>query len=52
MDIKRLNKEGANITLTRTLNNSVYELLPNDLRSALPIPEDIISLSGMEQNRR
>lgn len=52
MDIKRLNKEGANITLTRTLNNKVYELLPNDLRYALPIPDDVISLSGMEQNKR
>lgn len=52
MDIKRLNKEGANIILSRTLNNKVYELLPNDLRYALPIPEDIISLSGIEQNRR
>lgn len=52
MDIKRLNKEGANIALSRSLNNKVYELLPNDLRFALPIPEDIISLSGMEQNRR
>lgn len=52
MDIKRLNKEGANITLTRKLNNKVYQLLPNDLRYALPIPEDVIALSGMVQNRR
>lgn len=52
MDIKRLNKEGANIILTRTLNNKIYELIPNDLKYALPIPEDVISLSGMEQNRR
>ncbi|MET4140946.1 RagB/SusD family nutrient uptake outer membrane protein [Pedobacter sp. UYP1] len=52
MDIKRLNKEGANIALSRSLNNKIYELLPNDLRYALPIPEDVISLSGMEQNKR
>lgn len=52
MDIKRLNKEGANISLTRTVNNKVYTLPPNDLRFALPIPDDVIALSGMEQNPR
>lgn len=52
MDIKRLNKEGAGITLTRNLNNQTYTLPPNDLRYALPLPEDIIQLSGMIQNYR
>lgn len=52
MDIKRLNKEAANITLTRILNNQTYTLPPNDPRYALPIPEDVISLSGMPQNPR
>lgn len=52
MDIKRLNKEGAEIVLTRTVNDKEYKLLPNDLRYALPIPEDVISISGMEQNKR
>ncbi|KIO77517.1 hypothetical protein TH53_08725 [Pedobacter lusitanus] len=52
MDIKRLNKEGASIKLTRNLNGKVYELAANDLRFALPIPEDVIALSGMIQNRR
>ncbi len=51
-DIKRLNKLGANLTLTRTTNGQSYTLPPNDLRSALAIPEDVISLSGMEQNKR
>ncbi|SEM08104.1 hypothetical protein SAMN05216436_101351 [bacterium A37T11] len=50
MDIKRLNKEGANITLTRNLNGQIYTLPPNDPRFALPIPEDVIDLSGMQQN--
>lgn len=50
MDIKRLNKAGANITLKRTVNNSSFTLLPNDLRYALAIPEDVIELSGIEQN--
>lgn len=52
MDIKRLNKEGANINLNRLINGQAYILSPNDLRFALPIPEDVISLSGMEQNPR
>lgn len=52
MDIKRLNKEGANITLTRTVQGQTYTLAPNDLRYALPIPEDVIAISGMPQNPR
>ncbi|HMK02603.1 MAG TPA: RagB/SusD family nutrient uptake outer membrane protein [Ferruginibacter sp.] len=52
IDIKRLNKEGANITLTRILNNQAYTLSPNSLRYALPLPEDVLALSGMEQNPR
>jgi tetratricopeptide (TPR) repeat protein len=52
MDIKRLNKEGANISLTRIVNGVTYTLPPNDLRFALPIPEDIITLSGIQQNKR
>jgi hypothetical protein len=52
MDIKRLNKEGANITLKRIINGQTYTMAPNDLRFALPVPEDIISLTGMPQNPR
>ncbi|SIT94055.1 RagB/SusD family nutrient uptake outer membrane protein [Pontibacter indicus] len=52
MDIKRLNKEGANITLTRTVQGQTYTLPPNDLRYALPIPDDVIAISGMPQNPR
>jgi hypothetical protein len=51
-DIKRLNKEGAGITLKRMLNGQVFTLPPNDLRYAMPIPEDIIALTGMTQNPR
>lgn len=50
IDIKRLNKEGANIILQRSLNGHTYTLPPNDPRYALPIPEDVIQLSGMQQN--
>ena len=52
MDIKRLNKEGAAITLKRILNNQVYLLPPNDLRYAMAIPEYIIDITGMPQNPR
>jgi hypothetical protein len=51
-DIKRLNKEGASITLKRILNGQSFTLQPNDPRYALPIPEDIIELTGMPQNAR
>lgn len=50
MDIKRLNKEGANISLKRMVNGNTYILPPNDKRFALPIPEDVIAASGMQQN--
>ncbi len=52
MDIKRLNKEGAGIALSRVINGQAYVLPPNDLRFALPIPEEVIQRSGMPQNPR
>jgi hypothetical protein len=52
MDIKRLNKEGAGITLVRKVNGKTYTLPPGDPRFALPIPEDVIAASGMQQNER
>jgi len=51
-DIKRLNKEGANITLTRLLNGQTYTLPPNDPRYVFPIPDNEIQLSGIPQNPR
>lgn len=50
MDIKRLNKEGAGIVLTRMINGVTYTLLPNDNRYALALPADIIRMTGMPQN--
>jgi hypothetical protein len=41
MDIKRLNKEGANISLNRTINNQNFTLSPNDPGFALSLPQDI-----------
>jgi len=52
MDIKRFNKEGAGLTLSRVLNGKVFTLPANDLRFALPLPNDVIALSGMPQNPR
>ncbi|MDB5010791.1 MAG: SusD family protein [Mucilaginibacter sp.] len=51
-DLKRLNKEGADITLSRIVNGTTYSLLPNDNHWVLPIPGDEIALSGIQQNPR
>jgi hypothetical protein len=51
-DLKRYNKEGQNITLTRLLNGQTITLPPNDLRYVLPIPQYEINLSGIAQNPR
>ncbi|HRP57166.1 RagB/SusD family nutrient uptake outer membrane protein [Agriterribacter sp.] len=50
MDIKRLNKEGANIILKRTIEGKLYYLEPNASYYALPLPTDIIDITGMTQN--
>lgn len=52
MDIKRLNNEGAGIILERIINGKTYTLPPNDPRYALALPEDVLSISGIEQNHR
>ena len=52
MDIKRLNKEGAGITLKRILNKTVSSMAPNAPGFSLPIPEYVINISGMPQNPR
>ncbi|MFD2287913.1 RagB/SusD family nutrient uptake outer membrane protein [Pedobacter petrophilus] len=49
-DVKRLNKEGAGISLTRTVNGKTYVLVPNSSGFVLPIPESVIEISGMQQN--
>jgi hypothetical protein len=51
-DIRRLNKEGWNIVLTRILNNQIYTLTANDPRYVFPIPDYEVSLSGIKQNVR
>lgn len=49
-DIKRLNKEGRNIIPTRVINSTIFTLQPNANYYALPLPYDIINLTGMPQN--
>ncbi|GEP97606.1 membrane protein [Chitinophaga cymbidii] len=51
-DLKRLNREGRNITIQRELNAQTYVLPSNDPRYVFPIPADEIALSGIQQNKR
>lgn len=51
-DVRRLNKEGANITMKRILDGQTYELAPNSPRFALPIPDVEVAMSGVQQNPR
>jgi len=52
MDLKRLNAEGADISLKRILDGNTYELPANSPRWVLPIPDTEITLSGITQNPR
>lgn len=51
-DLRRLNKIGPGISLSRTLGTSTYSLAPNSDRYVLPIPPDVIQMTGMPQNQR
>lgn len=50
IDIKRLNKEGAEIIITRFVDGKEYKLMPNDNRYALPLPTDVVDITGILQN--
>ena len=52
MDIKRLNREGANISLKRLVGGKEFVLPANDQRFAIAIPKEIMELSDIEQNPR
>lgn len=43
MDLKRLNREGANISLQRTVHGQVYKLQANSPRFAMPLPDDLLA---------
>jgi len=51
-DIKRLNRDGANIELKRTVNGQLFRLPANDLRYAIAIPENVIEIGRFKQNPR
>lgn len=52
-DLRRLNKEGKNIVLTRLLNGNTYHLAPNSPLYTLPIPPDVLQFNpAMKQNPR
>jgi len=50
IDIKRLNAESANITLKRKVNGEEHILAPDDNMFALPIPADVVEITGIPQN--
>lgn len=51
IDIKRYNKyDGDNLKLIRFIGGTKYELEPNSEKYALPLPADIIQITGIEQN--
>jgi hypothetical protein len=53
IDLRRLNKEQQfQVTLTRVVSGQTYTLLPNSPNYVLPIPDDVISETGMAQNPR
>ncbi|MGM9478949.1 RagB/SusD family nutrient uptake outer membrane protein [Pedobacter sp. GSP4] len=50
-DLRRINQEERfKVTLTRSINNVVYELPPGDMRYVYPIPQEEVLRSGLEQN--
>jgi hypothetical protein len=51
-DLRRLNKEGANDTLYRVLNGRTYRLSPLSPNYVLPIPPDVLTISGIPDNPR
>lgn len=52
-DLRRLNSlYAAGIKVTRKINGKTYVLEPNSAKYIMPIPDDIIALSAIEQNIR
>lgn len=50
-DLRRLNKDDRfAVTLSRNIGGTTYTIAPNSFRYTLPIPDDIIQITGMQQN--
>ncbi len=51
-DLRRLNQEAEHaITLTRKLDNTIHTLEPGSKRYVFKIPEDVIAITGIQQNQ-
>jgi len=50
MDLRRLNREGRDISLLRVVNGQEYRLEPNAVQYTFPIPDDVLYYSGIAQN--
>jgi len=52
-DLRRLNGDASTaITIERRIDGQSYVLEPNSFKYVWPIPDDVIMLSGMQQNPR
>lgn len=51
-DIKRLNREGHSISLQRKEGATTDVLPSNDFRFALPVPQQVLDLTGIQPNPR
>jgi hypothetical protein len=52
-DLRRLNKDGAGVSVTRKLDGQTYTLTPNSLKYTWLIPQQVIDFNpGMPQNPR
>jgi starch-binding outer membrane protein, SusD/RagB family len=51
-DLRRLNRNGANIELKRTYQAGVLVLPANDTRYVFPIPDDVLQFNNYPQNNR
>jgi starch-binding outer membrane protein, SusD/RagB family len=52
IDLKRYNREGENLVISRNIGGELVSLPPNAAYYALPIPVDIIEQTGIAQNER